>query len=76
MNGAALFTPGRIGTLEIKNRILMAPLLTNQADADGFVTDVLIEYYRKRAMGGTGMIIVEQSAVTQRWPCSSRVIAV
>ncbi|MCH8309986.1 MAG: hypothetical protein IIB17_05765 [Chloroflexi bacterium] len=33
-----LFAPGRIGSLEIKNRIVMAPM-TNGATEQGYVTD-------------------------------------
>lgn len=54
-----LFEPCRIGKLEIKNRIIQSPLCTNLANRDGSVSQKLIEYYRERARGGTGLIIVE-----------------
>ena len=58
-----LFEPGRIGKLEIKNRLIMPPMATNYATKDGQVTDRQIEYYTERAKGGVGLIIVEVSCV-------------
>lgn len=58
-----LFRPGRIGKLEIKNRIVMLPMGTRYADEEGFVTDRIIDYYEERARGGAGLIIVEISCV-------------
>lgn len=59
----ALFSPGRIGNLQLKNRIVMAPMATNFASCSGEVTDSLLEYYRERARGGCGLIIVEAACV-------------
>jgi len=58
-----LFTPGRIGSLEINNRIVMAPMGTYLAGRDGMVTERLKAYYAGRARGGAGLIIVEVAAV-------------
>ena len=54
-----LLTPARIGPVEIKNRIVMPPMTTRTADAEGFVTDDSIAYYRARVRGGTGLITVD-----------------
>lgn len=43
----------------------MPAMQTRAADEDGFVTDRLIGYYKERAKGGTGLIIVQQSFA---WP--------
>ena len=56
-----LFEPGRIGKMDIRNRLVMPPMQTRGADPDGFVTDRLIDYYAERAKGGAGLIIVQQS---------------
>lgn len=61
-----LFTPIKLGTLEIKNRIVMAPMVTGQASPDGNVTDPQIAWYEARARGGAGLIIVEMTAVAKR----------
>ena len=58
-----LFMPGRIGRMELKNRIVMAPMGTYLANRDGTVGDRLIRYYEERAKGGAGLIIVEIAAV-------------
>jgi 2,4-dienoyl-CoA reductase-like NADH-dependent reductase (Old Yellow Enzyme family) len=57
-----LFTPGRIGPVELKNRVVMPPMTTRCADRDGFVTDEVIAYYGARADGGVGLVTVEMSA--------------
>jgi dimethylglycine catabolism A len=57
-----LFTPARIGPVDIKNRIVMPPMTTRTADAEGFVTDDSIAYYMARVRGGTGLITVEMAS--------------
>lgn len=58
-----LFEKGRIGNLTLKNRIVMPPMGTNLASADGEITDNIIRYYEERAKGGTGLIIVEVTSI-------------
>lgn len=55
----ALFHPGVIGTMPVRNRIVMPPMGTNYGDAEGFVTERTKAYYAARARGGAGLIIVE-----------------
>jgi len=57
-----LFTPARIGPVEIKNRIVMPPMTTRTSDAEGYVTDDSIAYYMARVRGGTGLITVEMAS--------------
>ncbi|MHB8156354.1 MAG: oxidoreductase [Desulfocucumaceae bacterium] len=52
-----LFTPIKIGSMELKNRISM-PAIHHNYTPDGFVNDRLIKYYETRAKGGAGLIIV------------------
>ncbi len=54
-----LFKPGKIGKLEIKNRLVMSPMATNLASVGGDVTRELLDYYVERARGGSGLIITE-----------------
>ncbi len=56
-----LFSPVRIGTLELPNRLVMPAMETHLGNAEGFVTDELIDYYRWRARGGVGLIIFENT---------------
>jgi 2,4-dienoyl-CoA reductase-like NADH-dependent reductase (Old Yellow Enzyme family) len=57
-----LLTTARIGPAEIKNRIVMPPMTTRTADAEGFVTDDSVAYYLARVRGGTGLITVEMAS--------------
>jgi 2,4-dienoyl-CoA reductase-like NADH-dependent reductase (Old Yellow Enzyme family)/thioredoxin reductase len=58
-----LFEPGRIGKIQIKNRLVMPPMATNFAGPFGEVTERIIRYYAERAKGGVGLIIVENVQV-------------
>ncbi|MDE1890564.1 MAG: FAD-dependent oxidoreductase [Planctomycetota bacterium] len=58
-----LFSPFKIGSLSIKNRMVMSPMETHLCDKEGFVTEELIMYYKERALGGVGYITVENTAV-------------
>jgi len=58
-----LFEPGRIGKMDIKNRIVMAPM-GNQLYADGFVTERLKDYFEARARGGAGMIMIDAMQIS------------
>jgi len=58
-----LFEPIRIGPLELKNRMVMAPMATHYADESGAVTDRLKNYYAERARGGVGLIIIESGYI-------------
>lgn len=52
-----LFKPLQIGKVEIKNRIVMSPVLTvGWYDEDGIITNEIINYYEERAKGGVGAI--------------------
>ncbi len=58
-----LFTPGRIGSLTLKNRILKAPQSSGMSNMDGTVSERLVRYYRDQAAGGAGCIVVEYAYV-------------
>ena len=57
-----LLTPARIGSVEIPNRIVMPPMTTRTADAEGYVTDDSVAYYLARARGGVGLITIEMAS--------------
>lgn len=59
MNYEKLLKPGKIGNMELRNRMIMPGMGTNLAAADGTVSDVIVNYYARRANGGVGMIITE-----------------
>jgi 2,4-dienoyl-CoA reductase-like NADH-dependent reductase (Old Yellow Enzyme family) len=54
-----LFSPITLGSVSIRNRIAMAPLTRQMADADGTPTDEMVAYYARRARGGLGLIVTE-----------------
>ena len=63
---AKLFEPGRIGTMEVKNRIILAPLGNGFLFATkpgGYLTDRHLAFYEARAKGGVGMIQLSVSAL-------------
>jgi len=51
-----LFSPIKIGKVEIKNRIAMSPTCTDSIEPGGFVGDKMICFYAARAKGGVGLI--------------------
>ncbi len=61
-----LFSPIRINGMTLKNRAVMPPMGTGYGNADGTVSDRLIQYLARRARGGTGLIITEVCAVDLR----------
>jgi 2,4-dienoyl-CoA reductase-like NADH-dependent reductase (Old Yellow Enzyme family)/thioredoxin reductase len=60
-----LFTPGRIGRLEIPNRIVKAPTSSGLSNKDGTVTERLIRHYQAQAAGGVGLLIVEYAFIDE-----------
>lgn len=60
-----LLAPGRIGGLELPNRVVM-PAMDMNLCADGEITDGEIDHYAARAAGGTGLVITGTGAVA--WP--------
>ncbi len=53
----SLFTPVRLGGLDLRNRVVMAPMTRSRAEAGDMPTALMAEYYRQRA--GAGMIVTE-----------------
>ncbi len=58
-----LFSTGKIGSLVLKNRVVMPGMSTNLASSNGEVTDHQIRYYEERAKGGVGLIITEFTTI-------------
>lgn len=60
-----LFTPGKIGTLTIPNRIAMTAASASLSQPDGTMTEEMLAYYEARAKGGVGLIITEMVCVDE-----------
>mgnify|MGYP006202036721 CR=1 FL=1 len=58
-----LFSPVKLGALELQNRILMAPLTRTRADADHVPTPIMADYYAQRA--SAGLLIAEATMVAE-----------
>lgn len=59
----SIFSPGKIGNMITRNRIVLPAMGTTLMEEDGYVTDRLINYHRVRAKGGVGLNIVEVTCV-------------
>jgi 2,4-dienoyl-CoA reductase (NADPH2) len=57
-----LFSPITIGKLTLKNRIIM-PAIDLGFCPDGMVNKRMIQFYRERAQGGAGLIMVGGAAI-------------
>jgi 2,4-dienoyl-CoA reductase (NADPH2) len=63
-----LFSPIKIGNMELRNRLVMSPMTTQWAAADDTVTERLIAYHQARARGGVGLIITGVCTVERQHP--------
>jgi len=67
-----LFSPKKIGNVEIKNRIVRSATELVAADDAGYISDQYIETYKKLAEGGVGLIITEVTAIDEEGKIQSR----
>jgi len=65
MSKTTLFSSFNNKSLSLDNRIVMAPM-TRQFSPDGIPTSDVAGYYRRRAEGGTGLIITEGTTVNDK----------
>lgn len=55
----------KVGSLELRNRLVMPPMATAKSQADGKVTEELCDYYEEKSHGGhIGLIITEHSFIS------------
>lgn len=57
-----ILAPGRIGRLELKNRVLMPPMGSGMGTAEGWFSERQCAYYAERARGGAALIVTELTA--------------
>src|SRR3984893_14324436 len=53
-----LLSPGRIGTLQLRNRMVLSPMGSNLAEPDGYCGERIAHYYAARAKGGAALVIM------------------
>lgn len=61
-----LFSPFRIGSIKLSNRIVSLPLYVAYPDDDHLVNDLVLDFYGEMAASGAGLVIVENVTVE---PC-------
>ena len=66
-SNSKLFNSFKIKGMELKNRIVMAPMHTKFASESGEVTDRMISYLVERAKGGAGLIILENTCIDWKY---------
>ncbi len=60
-----IFKSGKIGKMEVPNRLVVPAMATMYADEDGKITDRLIAYHEAKARGGWGLIITEDQVINK-----------
>jgi len=63
-----LLAPGRIGSMELRNRIVMSPMETMYGTPDGLPSERTIAYFAARAAGGVGLITVGATGIDHQHP--------
>ena len=63
MDYTNLLSPGKIGNVTIKNRVVMPAMMLDHGQFDGTPTEQMMDYYEERAKGGVGLIITEITRV-------------
>lgn len=58
-----LAQPLALKRMQLRNRIVMLPMVTNLSSPEGYVTDSLVAHYVERARRDAGLVIVEGAAV-------------
>lgn len=66
MSYEIMSSPMKIGSCEIKNRIVLPPMLMGFGHFDGKPTEKLMNYYEERAKGGCGLIMTEITRVNDQ----------
>lgn len=66
MSYEIMSSPMKIGNCEIKNRIVLPPMLMGFGQFDGKPTEKLMNYYEERAKGGCGLIMTEITRVNDQ----------
>ena len=67
-----LFDPLVIRSVQVRNRVMMSPMIQVSANADGTATDWHLVHYGARAVGGVGLVMLEATAVESRGRITER----
>lgn len=65
------------GNLKLKNRLVMPPMATSKAEADGKISREILDYYNEKSQGGyISLIIIEHSFIRQDGKASNQQLSV
>lgn len=67
MPHSVLFQPTQLGSLPVKNRLVVAPMTRISANSDGTIGPLMKNYYSDFAKGGFGLIITEGAYTDQAY---------
>ena len=76
MTTPPFLSPGRIGKVEVRNRLVRAATSETMCTVEGEVTNDLIKLYDDLAKGGAGLLITGHIYVEPRGQCSDRQIGI
>lgn len=62
---SVLFTPLKVGGLELKNRLVALPVYTGYAHPGGRVSGLMLDHYARLARSGAAMVVVANAAVSE-----------
>ncbi|MTI85844.1 MAG: NADH:flavin oxidoreductase [Firmicutes bacterium] len=72
-----LLKPLQAGTLTLNNRLVMPPMATGKADADGKVSQDILDYYAEKSKGGyLSLIIIEHSFIKPEGKASANMLSI
>ncbi len=63
-----LLAPGRIGSMQLRNRIVMSPMETLYGTPEGLPSERTVAYFAARAAGGVGLITVGATGIDHQHP--------
>lgn len=71
-----LFEPISIAGVSFPNRVVMPPMATDMAEADGSVSPRNVAYYRRAAGAGMGLLVIEHNYITVEGKVSGRQMSI
>lgn len=63
-----LLRPGRIGTMQVRNRLVMSPMETMYGTPEGLPSERTIAYFEARSRGGAGLITLGATGIDHQHP--------
>ncbi|PKM90929.1 MAG: NADH oxidase [Firmicutes bacterium HGW-Firmicutes-12] len=74
---ALFLKPLQVGPVLLNNRLVMPPMATAKAEADGMVSQAILDYYEEKSQGGyISLIIVEHSFISQEGKASKNQLSI